>query len=91
MTITEAAACGTPAVVTDISGHRDAVVDGGTGLLAPLDGLGAALTRAVLDTDLRDRLGSAAQARAAALTWDATAAGTLSALALEARRAQRGS
>ena len=25
MTITEAAACGTPAVVTDIGGHRDAV------------------------------------------------------------------
>ena len=34
MTITEAAACGTPAVVTDIAGHRDAVVDGVTGVLA---------------------------------------------------------
>ncbi|MCU1487850.1 MAG: putative glycosyl transferase, partial [Actinomycetia bacterium] len=31
MTITEAAACATPAVVTDISGHADAVVDGETG------------------------------------------------------------
>ena len=30
MTITEAAACGTPAVVTDIAGHRDAVADGVT-------------------------------------------------------------
>ena len=28
MTITEAAACGTPAVVTRIAGHADAVVDG---------------------------------------------------------------
>ena len=28
MTITEAAACGTPAVVTDIAGHRDAVARG---------------------------------------------------------------
>ncbi len=35
MTVTEAAACGTPAVVTDIAGHRDAVQPGVTGLLSP--------------------------------------------------------
>ncbi len=34
MTITEAAACGTPAVATRVPGHADAVVDGTTGLLA---------------------------------------------------------
>ena len=28
MTVTEAAACGTPAVVSDVAGHADAVVDG---------------------------------------------------------------
>ena len=33
MTMTEAAACGTPAVVTEIAGHSDAVDDGGSGLL----------------------------------------------------------
>ena len=33
MSITEAAACGTPAVVTRIPGHIDAVVDGETGIL----------------------------------------------------------
>ncbi len=33
MTLTEAAACGTPAVATDIAGHADAVVDGESGLL----------------------------------------------------------
>ena len=33
MTITEAAACGTPAVATRIAGHADAVVDERTGLL----------------------------------------------------------
>ena len=33
MTITEAAACGTPAVATRIAGHADAIVDGATGLL----------------------------------------------------------
>ncbi len=38
MTLTEAAACGTPAVATDIAGHRDAVVDGESGLL--VDDLG---------------------------------------------------
>lgn len=88
MTITEAAACGTPAVVTDIAGHRDAVVDGVTGVLAPLDGLGDALAHVLGDADLRRRLTTAATARAGALTWDATAAGTLAALALEARRRQ---
>src|SRR5579871_592989 len=34
MTVTEAAACGTPAVVSDIAGHRDAIVDGKSGFLA---------------------------------------------------------
>ncbi len=34
MTLTEAAACGTPAVASDIAGHRDAVVDGVSGLLS---------------------------------------------------------
>src|SRR5690606_20473920 len=32
MTMTEAAACGTPAVATDIAGHRDSVADGRSGL-----------------------------------------------------------
>ena len=34
MTVTEAAACGTPAVVTRIAGHTDAVAEGKSGLLA---------------------------------------------------------
>ena len=34
MTLTEAAACGTPAVATRINGHLDAVLDGRSGLLA---------------------------------------------------------
>ena len=33
MTLTEAAACGTPAVATRIAGHEDAVIDGESGLL----------------------------------------------------------
>ncbi len=54
MTLTEAAACGTPAVATRINGHSDAVVDGRSGLLA--DGsrdLAAKLSQVLGDPDLR--------------------------------------
>ena len=77
LTLTEAAACGTPAVATDINGHRSSVVDGTTGVLAPLDRLGDALADVLLDSERRDRLGRAALARARTLTWDASAQGVL--------------
>ena len=35
LTLTEAAACCTPAVATDVSGHRSSVIDGVTGVLRP--------------------------------------------------------
>ena len=81
MTITEAAACGTPAVATDIPGHRDAVVDGVTGVLAPPGRLAETIATVLGDGPRRARLGAAALARAGELTWEATAAGTLAALA----------
>jgi glycosyltransferase involved in cell wall biosynthesis len=87
MTLTEAAACGTPAVATDIAGHRDAVVDGESGLL--VDRMGDfpdALVRVLTDATLRERLSAGAVARAAQCTWDATALGTLEALAADAHR-----
>ena len=89
MTITEAAACGTPSVVTDIGGHRDAVVDGVTGLLVAPDELGAALARVLSQPELRRRLAEGALERPSALTWEATAAGTLAVLAQEALRKRR--
>ena len=90
MTITEAAACGTPAVVTDIGGHRDAVQPGITGELAPLHALGEVIGRVLLDTDYRRRLAAGARARAQELTWQATATATFRELALDAaRRSQR--
>src|SRR5207253_1638211 len=46
LTVVEAAACGTPAVVSDVPGLRDAVRDGETGLLVP-PGDAAALARAL--------------------------------------------
>jgi glycosyltransferase involved in cell wall biosynthesis len=89
MTITEAAACGTPAVVTDIVGHRDAVVDGVTGVVAPPHRLGEEIAALLMDDRRRRRLGTAARTRAASFTWEATAAGTLAVLAAQGRPAIR--
>ena len=80
LTMTEAAACGTPAVATDISGHRSSVVDGVTGVLAPLERLGEALADVLLDDRRRDSMAAAALARARTLTWDASALGILRSL-----------
>lgn len=77
LSLTEGAACATPAVATDISGHRSSVVDGVTGDLVPVESLSAGLVRLLTDHDRRGRLGAAALARAATLTWDATALGVL--------------
>jgi glycosyltransferase involved in cell wall biosynthesis len=83
MTITEAAACGTASVVTDIVGHRDAVLDGVTGVVARPDHLGDEIVALLLDDRRRRRLAAAARRRAAAFTWEATAAGTLAVLAAQ--------
>jgi glycosyltransferase involved in cell wall biosynthesis len=90
MTLTEAAACGTPAVATRIPGHLDAVADGRSGLLAADErDLVTQLGRVLTDHDLRARLGHEALTHAAHFTWEATARGTLEALAAEARRGRR--
>ncbi len=68
MTITEAAACGTPSVVTNVSGHADAVVDGVTGILADGgDALRAGLDRVLGDDTRRAEMSAAARAHAARL------------------------
>lgn len=86
MTITEAAACGTPAVVSDIPGHADAVIDGETGHLAVRDDdFVNALEKLIGDPDHRARLGEAAKARASRLTWERTAHDTLAVLVGESR------
>jgi len=86
MTITEAGACGTPAVVSDIAGHRDSLTDGVSGLLVdPGDEFADALVDVLSSTELRERLGRGAAARARSLTWEATAASVLSALVDEAQ------
>lgn len=87
MTITEAGACGTPAVVTRIAGHVDAVAEGRSGLLAdtPAD-LAPQITRVLDDPALRRQLGNGALAHARQFTWDRTAVEILRALADEAVR-----
>lgn len=74
MSITEAAACGTPAVVVDIAGHRDAVLDGVTGVLVPeARPLGEAIADLLTDDARRTQMADAALAHAATLSWDAVA------------------
>jgi glycosyltransferase involved in cell wall biosynthesis len=89
MTVTEAGACGTPAVVSRIGGHKDAVIDHGSGFLYDgTDGMVEALDLVLSDDVTRKRLGIEASDHAARYRWDATARAVLAVLALEAR--QRG-
>ncbi len=77
MTLTEAARCGTPAVVTDIGGHRSAVRNGETGSLVPLDDLGARTIQLLTNDSAREEMGRAASAWAQSLSWDDLAAKVL--------------
>lgn len=85
--MTEAAACGTPAVATNIAGHADAVVDGESGVLVDdVEQLPEALGRVLGDDVLRSRLAKGALERARWFTWDATARRALETLADETER-----
>ncbi len=85
MTLTEAAACGTPAVATAIAGHADAVVDGESGILVDDAGdLQTALNRLLSDDVLRNRLSKGALSRSRWFTWEATARRALEVLAAQA-------
>jgi glycosyltransferase involved in cell wall biosynthesis len=78
MTLTEAGACGTPAVATRIPGHTDAVADGVTGILADdVPGLTRAFARVLGDAELRSRFGAAAVGHAHRFTWDGAARSVL--------------
>lgn len=85
MTLTEAAACGTPSVATRIAGHLDATVDGEAGLLGTTDAeLAGHLVAVLSDPILRARLGEGSIKRAGELTWEAAAIATFEVLAATA-------
>jgi glycosyltransferase involved in cell wall biosynthesis len=88
MTITEAAACGTPAVATRIAGHSDAVRDGVSGVLTDGDpaSLGDAMATVLGDDGVRARLGAGALAWAGELTWNNTATQLMRVVADEVSR-----
>jgi glycosyltransferase involved in cell wall biosynthesis len=91
MTLTEAAACGTPAVASRIPGHCDALQDGATGVLVDdADAMAAAIVGLLRHDDRRKRMGDEAQRFAARFSWDRTAYDTLAVLAAEAGRRHTG-
>ena len=86
MTVSEAAACGTPAVATRIPGHVDVIEHGVTGMLADRDDDFEQHLEALLrDALLRRRLGRAASQHVTGLRWEVTARGALEALVADAR------
>lgn len=91
LSLTEAAACGTPAVATDIAGHRDAVRDGTSGLLVPgsVEALGAGLADVLQDAALRTRLAVGALERVRDLSWGSTALGVMRTLVNQSSRRGR--
>jgi glycosyltransferase involved in cell wall biosynthesis len=90
MSVIEAMLTGLPVVATDISGPREQVVDGETGLLVPLRQvapLTAALARLAADPALRATMGAAGRARACDLYDEARVVSrTLDLLGLPASR-----
>ena len=84
MTITEAAACGTPAVATRIPGHEDAIVDDESGLLVSSTTEMAEAIGSILDNPmLRRRLSQGALRRTEDMTWERTAEVALQTLAAQ--------
>jgi glycosyltransferase involved in cell wall biosynthesis len=91
LTVTEAAARGTPSVVYDIAGFRDAVVPGRTGLVVEPEpaALAAGIGRLLDDEQLYERVAAGAWDSVTGLTYDATADAFASALARAAGQVSR--
>ena len=90
MTVTEAGACGTPSVVSRISGHMDAVVEGKTGFLFndPSE-MVESLQLVLTDDSLRNELGVGALHHAKQFSWEEAAKRSLALLAAEALKRQK--
>ena len=77
LTVTEAALRGTPAVVYNVPGFRDSVLNGRTGLLVQPNpaALALALRRCLEDASTYERIRATAFATARKLSWDETTDG----------------
>lgn len=90
LTLTEAAACGTPVVATRIPGHLDAVDDGHSGLLVGnMRELADAVVALLEQEQWRDSLSVGALEHAAQFTWEASTAALFDALCDEAERLEQ--
>lgn len=73
MVVTEAAACGTPSIVTDVTGLRDTVVDGQTGFIASADPtakeLASYMIKIIEDNTIRKRFERNATRWAGNFSW----------------------
>jgi glycosyltransferase involved in cell wall biosynthesis len=92
LSVTEAAACGTPSAALRIGGLAEAIEDGRTGVLAddPHE-LGERVRQVLADPSLRDAMAANAYRSAREFSWDATARHTLELLEAELRRTRPGS
>lgn len=82
LVVMDAFALGVPVAATAGKGIPELVVDGETGLLAPVgdhEALGAAIARLLREPALRDRLAAAGRERAREFSIERTVAGTLAA------------
>lgn len=70
----EAAACGLPLIITDISGASDLVGQNEAGFIVEKDGqsVGAAIALLASDGELRKRMGNTARERTEPYTWEKT-------------------
>ncbi|MAT04591.1 MAG: glycosyl transferase family 1, partial [Acidimicrobiaceae bacterium] len=86
LSLTEGAGCGTPALATDIRGHRNSVLDGRSGVLVDPDALATTLVELVTDRSRLDRLAAGARDWGASLTWERSTLGLTAALHAEVLR-----
>ncbi len=86
LSLTEGAGCGTPALATDIRGHRNSVLDGRSGVLVPPERLATTMVELLHDRPWLDRLAAGAREWGASLTWERSALGLTAALHAEVLR-----
>ncbi len=74
MTVTECAACGTPSIVSNVTGLKDSVKDNETGIIVSANPtsqeLAQAMIRLINDTALRARLSEQAVAWVSGFSWE---------------------